>query len=73
MQCANQCGEEIRRAEPGESPDSDFEWVHVSGNPYCDLVPVATPLEQDADGEHRVPVPVVVVPADDGAPVLGAV
>jgi hypothetical protein len=30
MQCGNKCGEEIRRAEPGEYPG--FEWVHVSGN-----------------------------------------
>lgn len=74
QECANRCGEAIRRVTPEDGLDArDFSWVHVSGNPYCDLVPVATPLAEDPDGEHRVPPSAEPVPADVGPRMLGTV
>jgi hypothetical protein len=65
--CANNCGEAIRRVTPADGLDpADFTWTHVSGGPYCEVVPVATPLEHDPEREERIPVTVIGVPPDPG-------
>ena len=37
--CRN-CTEPIRRVQPGDGIDPrDYEWVHLDGNPLCDMDP----------------------------------
>ena len=44
MDCANHCGEQIRKTRPEDHVDPDeFEYVHEGGNPVCDGLLVATP------------------------------
>jgi hypothetical protein len=56
LKCKN-CGDEIRRTQPGDGIPADYEWVHVyplqSGgeiaNPICDITLVAEPPDEGGE------------------------
>jgi hypothetical protein len=56
-ECASRCGERVRLARPDDRVDpAEFRYVHLSGNPYCDLTPVAQPARPASAARLRITV-----------------